>query len=342
MKVRLIVYRISIMEVDPGITYPHRRMDPWLTALEIACLLLIFLMFLAFPAASQAYTIEKAGEDVATGIELSPKSFALNVEAGQTFSRDLTITNATGEALSFEFHTEDYVGSHDPSQVVIFLGDEDSERGARRWIRPELDNIVLQNGERLNMKVTVRVPREAEPGGHYAAFISSATAGDTSPTRNINRSLFLFRVAGAMDEIGTLDFPEVPLISTSRPVKIGLVFNNLGNIHMEPAGRVVVTNFRGKTVAEIPIEKGWVVMPDASRRTQVDWDPGFQFGRFTARAEIEYGSEKRQLTLARSFWVFPWQVVVAILTVVGLAAYLVYSWIIRRKQKASSGQLPFR
>lgn len=323
------------MDTDAEIA-PRGRKPPLIAHLAIAGLLLAFLM-LAFPAASHAYMVENIGDEVTRQIEMSPRGLTVSVEPGQSLSRDVTITNRTGQDFSFEFHIEDYEGSHDPSQVALFRGDEDSRWGARGWLKPELASILLKHGERLTMRVTADVPDDAEPGGHYAALISSASPSDGQNTqKNINRTLFLFRMNGAVDEIGTLDFPEVPRFALRPPVRIGLVFNNLGNVHLEPAGRIVITNFRGKAVAEIPIERGWVVLPDASRRILQEWDSGFQFGRFTATAEIVYGAEQRQFVLSRSFWVFPWQLIAAIAAVLGLAAYLIYLWQTRRKERRSS------
>lgn len=331
-----VIYNRSHMRAHFDISRLAGWGSRWRLSPGAACLLLACLTLLAFPSVSHAYTITKVDEDeTSAAIDVSPRSFTIIAEPGRTFSGELTVTNHSGRTYTFEFHMEDYQGSHDPSQIFEFLGEGDSDRGARYWLNPELTGIDLDDGEKLTMKIEGEVPDDAQSGGHYAAFISSSSpAEEESPVRNINRSLFVFRVPGATDEIGTLNFPEVPAVSLSRKVGIGLVFNNLGNIHLEPAGRVVITNFRGKTVAEIPVEK-WLVMPDSSRRALVEWNSGFQFGRFTAKADIEYGSENRQLTLSRSFWVFPWQIILAMVTAVALVAYLIYSLMTRRKKEAS-------
>lgn len=296
----------------------------------------LFLGLMAIPPAeSLAYTVQKFDEPVTGMFAISPTSIDISAAPGEEVFRDITIANRTGQSLSVDLSTEDFGGSGDPAIPTILLGDENSPVGAKRWLEPEVANVAINHGESITLRIRISVPGDAEPGGHYAALLASfsSTAGpEETGVRVVSRvgCFFLIRVAGAVNEQGSLSRPEVPGFSTAYPITIGVIFNNQGNIHLKPSGRLLIKNLLGMTVAEIPVGE-WTVLPDASRRTEITWDPRLPFGRYTAEAQINYGSDSIGLTASSSFWVTPWKVLLpAIIFLTGLAA-LIFIWIRRRR-----------
>ncbi|MHB0866555.1 MAG: COG1470 family protein [Thermoleophilia bacterium] len=302
---------------------------------------LIVVIILAFPPSAWAYTVEKQDDQVTDQYVVSPTKYEVEIDPGQTTYRDVTVSNRTGKTLTIEFSTEDFEGSGDPSQATVFLGDEDGVRGARQMITPEVKSIVLQQGETLTMKIKITIPKNAEPGGHYAALFASSSIKSTDESGSaINipsglDTLFLISVSGSIREEGSLNVPEVPGFPEYGPLEIGLVFNNSGTVHLKPAGRILITNIFGQTVAEIPV-KEWVVLPEASRRTIAEWNTKYAFGRYTVEAEIYYGSDQTEVILSRSFWIIPWKIVVGV--VVGLVLIILsMRLLVRRRQAGKYG-----
>ncbi len=299
-----------------------------------AVFMLALLLFLALGAASAAaYTVEKNDDQVTGQIVISPTKIELNMDPGDRATREISLTNRTGGPVTFQFSTEDFEGSKDPAKATVFTGETDSPWGASDWIEPELYSVVLAQGETLTMSVKVRVPPTAEPGGHYAALFASRTIDQVEDGAAIKvtervGTLFLITVSGNIIADGTLDKPEVKLFSEYGPVDIGLVFNNNGNVHVKPTGKVVIRNMFGQTVADIPVEE-WVVLPESSRRTVVEWSGKYHFGRYTATAEIGYSEDRSLLLSQTSFWVIPWKIVLAVLT--GLLAILIFAILIRKR-----------
>ena len=290
---------------------------------------MIVLLFITvtIPAGARAYTVEKHDDQVTGQIVISPTKIELNLDPGDTATAEVVLVNRTGEPVTFQFSAEDFEGSHDASQATVFLGDELSPRGASRWLHPEVSSIVLDNGETLTMAVEVSVPPGAEPGGHYAALFASRTTDqyDNGTAIKVTErlgTLFLIKVTGAIDEAGTLDTPEVKGFLEYGPVYIGLVFNNQGNIHLKPSGKVTVRNLLGQTVAEIPVEE-WIVLPDSSRRTLVKWDRHYLLGRYTATAEITYGDSGTILMSQSSFWVIPWKIILTLVLGLLLLGFII-------------------
>lgn len=302
---------------------------------------IFFIILALWPPALGAYTIEKRDEPATGQLVISPTKVELDANPGETVSRDITVANRTEQTATIRFSLEDFEGSNNPSQATVFMGEDDSDRGARRWLSPEVSSIVLKQGEAITFRVKVSIPRNSEPGGYYAALFADSTSeieGEPVPAADIPtrvNCLFLIRVSGNVREEGSLKNLEVPYLSEYGPVDLGLVFNNLGNVHLKPSGRIIITNLLGQTVAEIPV-KEWVVLPEASRRTVVQWEGNFLLGRYTARAEIDYGPGDNKLTVSRSFWVIPWKIVLAGLATL-LALLLLIIKVSRKKRRAGSG-----
>ena len=308
----------------------------------IAWIVLLFITA-AMPAGASAYTVEKHDDQVTGQIVISPTKVELNLDPGETGTAEVVVVNRTGEPVTFQFSTEDFEGSRDASQATVFMGDELSPRGASRWLDPEVSSIVLDQGETLTMAVDVNVPPGAEPGGHYAALFASRTTdryenGTAIKVTDRLGTLFLVRVSGAIDEVGTLDTPEVSGFLEYGPVYIGLVFNNQGNIHLKPSGQVTIRNLLGQTVAEIPVEE-WIVLPDSSRRTLVKWDRRYLLGRYTATAEITYGDSNTTLMSQSSFWVIPWKVILTLIIGLLLLGFIVNKlyWMSTKRKQSPDG-----
>lgn len=317
------------------ISAPRRRYRRTLILTVFWCLAALALA--ASPHPAHAYTIEKQNDQVIGQFVLSPTKYEITMNPGEKTNREIIVANRTGQTITLEFGTEDFEGSADPSQATVFLGGEASRYSAKDWLKPEVNSIVLQQGETLTMNVEVSVPQGAEPGGHYASLFAATTIESQQQGSAVNITsrlgcLFLITVTGTVREEGSIDIPEVPGFSEYGPIGIGVVFSNTGNIHLKPSGRIIITNFLGQTVAEMPV-KEWVVLPDASRRTGVEWDTRYQFGRYTAKAEIDYGSGNVQLVAARSFWIVPWKILAAVIGAVVLIVAVITLILRRRRTK---------
>ncbi|MCL4472707.1 MAG: hypothetical protein M1539_01605 [Actinobacteria bacterium] len=312
------------------------RLSGPITKLTFSIALILLLFLTHQPARALAYTVEKHDDPVTGQFVISPTKVELDVKQGDIISRNIEISNRTGSTLTIEFSVEDFEGSSDPSQATVFKGDEDSAWGARRWLQPEISSIVLKQGETVNFKTKIVIPKDAEAGGHYAALFASSTYasenGEGSAINITSRvgSLFLIRVEGAVVEVGSLEKPEVPPFSEYGPINIGLVFNNQGNVHLKPSGHVFVTNFLGQTVADIPVPE-WVVLPESVRRSVVTWDSKYLFGRYTARAEIGYTEDGSPIIVSTTFWVIPWKIILGISAVI-IAIIALVSWLVRRRR----------
>ncbi|MHB8143881.1 MAG: hypothetical protein ACYDGX_09550 [Thermoleophilia bacterium] len=305
------------------------------------------VMSVVFPALAGAFTIQKSGDPPSEQMVISPTKVELNLNPGENATRDITLANRTSSVKDVQFSVEDFEGSQDPSQDTIFLGDKDGPFSARHWMDPEVSSITLQPGESIDFNVKINVPRDAEPGGHYAVLFASAkndASQSQSGTVNLTErmgTLFLISVAGNVNEQGTLNAPEVPSFTEYGPINVGIVFNNQGNIHVKPHGKIYISNLLGQTVAELDVPPAeipeWVVLPASSRRINIPWNSGFLFGRYTVRAEIEYGADNTKLVMTSTFWAFPWKIILMIVSAL-IIILILLAWATKGKRAARAAK----
>jgi hypothetical protein len=184
--------------------------------------------------------------------------------------------------------------------------------------------------------VTVSVPADAEPGGRYGSVLVTtlsrkAEAGDTSgaapSSAIVSRvgTLFFLTIPGDTLTEGALqDFATVgdKHIYTEGPVNFQILFENTGDLHLNPYGEIRITNMFGEEVSFIELDP-WFSLPQSLRSREVSWDRELLVGKYTATAQINRGYDDIIDTQSLTFWVLPWKVVVPIFVGLFLLFFLI-------------------
>ena len=293
--------------------------------------LLIAGGFFLIPFFAYAYTIENHQENVEDRFIISPVNLELNLTPGESTTQQIMIVNRLGKTAKFRIMKEDFVGSDDPEKISVFLGDESAGiTSARDWLKPELEEIDLNHGDRLTLPVSVTVPQNALSGSHYAAIFASVSdeesGEETSKIRLVSRvgCLLLINVPGK-----NIDSGQVTEFRTDRnfyrngPVGFSTVFKNTGNVYQKVRGDITIRNFMGATVAHFPM-KDWIVLSSSSRRQKAEWGKRWLIGRYKAHLNVFYGMGGN-LVASRDlvFWAFPWHAAILVFLVLIVIYYLI-------------------
>ncbi len=285
----------------------------------------------SLPLKAKAYTIEDLGliGDPPGDFVLGPGKTELLMEPGEKTARELYISNRLGERMKFKVEIEDFAGSMNPETTVVLLGDQRGPYSLKDYIKPELEEFVLEHGERIKMEVEISVPEDAEPGGRYGSLlVKSVPPGpDLKEEKDkavpgvkiISRlgTLFFVRVKGEVEEKGFLkDFKTSKEFYEKGPVPFELLFENQGSVHLTPYGKIEIKNFLDKKIDEIQLD-AWFAMPGSLRSRKVEWQRELLFGRYIATVEVSrgYGEDVDKKSVA--FWVIPWKLILA-----GIAALI--------------------
>ena len=301
---------------------------------------IIILGIFIFPGLSLAYQKTQLDIEFQNDFVVEPGKTEIFLNKGESVVKNIIVTNRIRRQVSFRLSTEDLVGTTDPSQPVILMGDTDGPYSLRDFIEPEIYEFILEPGERIIIPVKVSIPIDAEPRGYYGALIVSSesdldendkeASGAQGKTKIISRigSLFLVKINGQGQAEGRLEDFKIsgPLqkFYSSAPESFEIAYENTGNVHLVPYGKISINNLIGRTIDQIAVD-AYFVLPDSIRYREVFWqDAGFMLGRYKAELSLYKGYNNEYESAEVVFWVLPWKVVVPVFIGLVLLISIVY------------------
>ncbi len=234
-----------------------------------------------------------------SALTVSPVRIEIAGDPGTTLSGAIELFNEQNNQGEKVFYTsfENFEPSGDTG-APRFIGAKD---GLATWIKSE-GKVVLDSGVRVTVPYSIDIPKEAEPGGYFAAIFfgtqdpGSQGEGQVSVGGKIG-VLMMLRVTGDIEEnAGLLDFSakEKKRFFTSLPVTFTYRINNAGGDRIMPSGEIKIKNtFQFKT-AELPANKNsGNILPGSSRKYEVTW------GEETAGTSAE---ENAEISKIKKYW----------------------------------------
>ncbi|KKR35916.1 MAG: hypothetical protein UT66_C0007G0006 [candidate division CPR2 bacterium GW2011_GWC1_39_9] len=271
-----------------------------------------------------------------TNISISPLTFDLSANPGDTVTNELLVRNSSSDPVVISVEAQDFVATGEEGEVN--LTDSKTTYSLASWVELDSDKFTLAGGQKKSVKFVIRVPFNAEPGGHYASVYThlSPTTGDATSGSGVGQkigSLVLLRVGGtANEEAKIATFKTTKESYAKGPVDFDVRIENTGSVHVKPKGIIAVTDMWGKKVADVTVDQK-NVLPGAIRHMTAKWENTPRFGKYTASLLTYYGNENKQLTAAATFWIIPWMTIL-IWAVISVAA-IVIIWLLRGRLKSA-------
>lgn len=212
----------------------------------------------------------------AQALAVSPVLYDFEIATGASKQGSVTITNDTGEEETFALHVRNFTASGECGQQEYLEESQPSDLAS--WIFPERPSVTLEPGESQDFPFVVNVPRDAEPGGHYATIFFSRVPDPANQTG-----------VGVGSEVGILILVNVPgdvredariesftlrgsSVRDRLPVYFDLRIRNLGSVHFRTRGTLVVKNMLGRTVSRLSANPNNVAtLPNSIRRVESVW-----------------------------------------------------------------------
>lgn len=266
---------------------------------SIAISLIFFLLF---------FSPKSINAQEGRSISVVPPKFELFANPGDIVTERIKITNNSGVVSTYSILIEDFGSTGEEGQVVLEEEGADAKYSLASWIEPSEREIILQPNEEKTLVFNINVPRDAEPGGHYASLLlqsavdqNAATEGGAAAqvSQRIG-NLVLLRVSGNISESAQIETFEAPARSQTGPVNFTLRVKNDGNVHIRPKGTIIITDLFGRKVDELPLE-GANVLPGATRKMDTAWEKENLLGSYTATLVATYGQQSLPLTAATKF-----------------------------------------
>lgn len=272
-----------------------------------------------------------AQEANATKVSISPVTFNLTANAGDTLKEVIKVRNDAAITQFITISAENFVAVGEEGQVG--LTEDDTSYSLAKWLNFENTEYSLKPGQEVQVAFNIRVPFNAEPGGHYAsvyAQISPTNPTDVSGSRVGQKigSLLLLRVAGDVKEGASIASFQAAKHESGKPIVFDVRAKNEGSVHIHPIGFVAVTDIFGKKVGDVQVVDQ-NVFPGAVRHMEATWEKPPFFGRYTANLLMYYGQNNQQLTASTTFWIVPWRAL-GIYAGIGLVV-VVFLWLGRKR-----------
>lgn len=192
----------------------------------------------------------------AAGIGLRPLRTNISINPGEFKDIILTVINNEDftQIVKPEFQT--YTSHNEAGYPVAKKMEEDNPENIISWIEFENEKISVEGNSEVNVKATIAVPENAEPGGRYGALIYGPILPNAPGVSIRTRvaSLLLLTVSGNEKFDGEiLDFKIANdgKIYSDKGVNFVVSFKNKGNVHISPKGYISVVNKEGEKISDI-------------------------------------------------------------------------------------------
>ena len=252
-----------------------------------------------------------------------PPRLEVEGKPGKVVTQTIKIRNESNTAQFINTTTKDIVVLDNSGTPTMLT---DLPNGANRWamadwIQVSPSQFRLQPGETKALILTIIVPNDATPGGHYAAILhtpnnqavfNEQTGSGNSIVSNVGTIVYL-TVPGKIKQDARIKF-TVPSFSEYGPVTITSLISNLSDVHVRPDGKLTITDLLGRST--IILYNSNNIFPNTTRKIETVFGRKWMFGRFAANLEASYGTQGGLLTATTYFWVFPIRLVLAILTII--------------------------
>ncbi len=290
----------------------------------------------------------------ASALTISPVKMEISGDPGQTLQAELKLFNEQGETKTFYASSENFEARGETG-APFFLPDR---KGLATWIKTDA-KVTLKPEEEKTIPFSIQIPKDAEPGGYFAAILWGQTPPQSTGGGQVAVSgrlgvLILLKVSGAVEEGGgLLEFgvKDKQKFFSSLPVTFSYRFNNTGGDRVVPRGEITVKNLFGRTSATLPAnKKEGSVLPNSARKFEVRWegknqaasdaeqDKGlgsasilfavagqqwsdFHIGWYTAKLNVAWGVANQTVTAKHSFFIIPWQLLSIVVFVLAILGF---------------------
>jgi hypothetical protein len=273
--------------------------------------IILFAMLLVFLSIDSSFA---QAEDDSLALTVTPPLMKINMESGESLATALKVVNNNNQPLTVYAKVLDFTSQGNGG--VKFLppppspvSDADKNTYLSQWITLNQDKVEVGPYQTALFPFNIEVPKDAQPGGHYAAILVGTNPPDKEEkgaevkVASYISSLLLVRIAGTVDEKGMIrEFVFSNRLYRGGEGSFRVGFQNSGNVHLQPMGDIKVYDMFGKLKGDIAVNNTdsnkdfGNVLPNSERVWDLKWpgDSFFLINRYKAELSLTYGEEAKQ------------------------------------------------
>lgn len=287
-----------------------------------------------------------------SALTLSPTRFEISGNPGETLKQEILLINETTKVETYSSSYTNFEAQGESGDPAFVEAKED----LGTWIKTDQNTIVIPPKQQKTVPFTVTIPKDAEPGGHFAVIFWSTTAPGSTSTPNVAITaktgvLVLLSVNGDVKQAaGLLNFNTGGnrFWYNTLPVNFEYRVKNDGGDRIKPQGKITIRNsvfLPTKRLNANPVEGN--VLPSSTRKFKMDWieyersedyiaptgffkkfwsDAVYQWrnfavGLYSANLNIAYGTDEQGKSTV-FFFVFPWQLLLVLLILISITTFV--------------------
>lgn len=286
---------------------------------------ILILSLTLLPKIVNAQDLDDYGSKSAIGVDPAIMEEVLDVN--NPSQRTINVFNLSNLALPIKVAKMSFT----PQDKLNYPEDKLSIYDASSWIEisKEDTDFILQPQSKKSITLTITQPSEASPGGHYATIyfeplIPAELVSQQSVFVYARAAVLIFmQTRGDIVENLKIKSFNANTIYESVPFKANLSFENIGNTHLLPKGKVdVYDDIRGILIKTYDLNPS-LILPGTEKQQIVDIDPGFSLGKISAQFVLTYGANNQVIESDRvQIYIFPYKAVLLILIVAFILIFL--------------------
>ncbi|MFH1536225.1 MAG: hypothetical protein ABIC96_04130 [Patescibacteria group bacterium] len=268
-------------------------------------------------------------------ITISPSTIKQNLDPGQTIIGTIGITNGSLTPINFKTSIQDYaVFDTNGTPNLLPSNYPDKKHSASSWLIITPDTFAVLPHEKGILNYYLQVPLDARPGGHYAAVTftpyDKASSESGAIVQERIAALFYISINGEIEEQARVNIFSTDQFFEYGPIQIKTQIKNLGDLHIVPEGKIIISDLLGRTIQENELSK-FNIFPLSARDYTNTIGQKLMIGRFKATLLASYGENNNlPITAALYFWVIPWKL--AILAILSLIIVVLGTIYLKRRK----------
>jgi len=278
----------------------------------------------------------------ASALTITPTRFEVSGNPGDVLDEKLTLTNETANVESYYSSYANFEAQGESGSPAFV----DPKNDLGTWITTGVSSVSLAPGEQKVVPFKITIPKDAEPGGHFAVIFFGTSPSTTQNGVGVGSKtgiLVLLSVNGDVKEVaGLLNFNTIDkqFFYKTLPVSFEYRFRNDGGDRVKPEGVISIRDtvfFPADYLNANPVEGN--VLPNSTRKISVDWQKyerpvgyvaptnffkrfwadtyyewrNFAVGLYSANLNVAYGAQGTHVKRTVFFFVFPWQLVLVMI-----------------------------
>jgi hypothetical protein len=259
---------------------------------------ILSLIALALASPSTPFTSQAHGQAQELGFSINPAIIDIGAEGQSSSQHTFTIQSTSPDPIPVIVEAKSLL----PIDTILDQSRR-SEFDASSWISIDENSFILEPNKPQVVTFTLEVPKNANPGGHYATInitplnVQNAAAPNES-TKIIPQigTTVLITVPGNVIERAELDtanlLPE--RITKGKQTSLSFKVRNTGNVHLLVGPKLSI--YKGDTLVEVFTLQPQLILPNTEKTFSEDWMANESYGSYTARAELIYGTSSVPLS----------------------------------------------